>query len=60
VTDLNLPGASGIDLIRELRKGENPPAVVLITGEGSVGSAVEALKLGATDYLQKPVDPCGS
>jgi len=57
VTDLNLPGASGIDLIRELRKSENPPAVVLITGEGSVTSAVEALKLGATDYLQKPVDP---
>jgi DNA-binding NtrC family response regulator len=57
VTDLNLPGASGIDLIRELRKAENPPAVVLITGEGSVTSAVEALKLGATDYLQKPVDP---
>jgi DNA-binding NtrC family response regulator len=57
VTDLNLPGASGIDLIRELRKHENPPALVLITGEGSVASAVEALKLGATDYLQKPVDP---
>ena len=57
VTDLNLPGASGIDLIRELRKAENPPAVVFITGEGSVASAVEALKLGATDYLQKPVDP---
>jgi DNA-binding NtrC family response regulator len=54
---LNPPGASGIDLIRELRKSENPPAVVLITGEGSVGSAVEALKLGATDYFQKPVDP---
>ena len=57
VTDLNLPGVSGIDLIRELRKHENPPALVLITGEGSVSSAVEALKLGATDYLQKPVDP---
>jgi DNA-binding NtrC family response regulator len=57
VTDLNLPGASGIDLIRELRKHENPPALVLITGEGSVSSAVDALKLGATDYLQKPVDP---
>ena len=57
VTDLNLPGASGIDLIREFRKHENPPALVLITGEGSVASAVEALKLGATDYLQKPVDP---
>jgi DNA-binding NtrC family response regulator len=57
VTDLNLPGQSGMDLVRELRKHENPPAVVLITGEGSVSTAVEALKLGATDYLQKPVDP---
>jgi DNA-binding NtrC family response regulator len=57
VTDLHLPGASGIDLIRQLRQVETPPAVVLITGEGSVTSAVEALKLGATDYLQKPIDP---
>jgi DNA-binding NtrC family response regulator len=57
VTDLHLPGESGIDLIRQLRQLETPPAVVLITGEGSVASAVEALKLGASDYLQKPVDP---
>ena len=53
----HLPGASGIDFIRQLRQVETPPAVVLITGEGSVTSAVEALKLGATDYLQKPIDP---
>jgi DNA-binding NtrC family response regulator len=57
VTDLHLPGASGIELIRQLREVETPPAVVLITGEGSVSSAVDALKLGASDYLQKPVDP---
>ncbi len=57
VTDLHLPGQSGIDLIRQLRQVETPPAVVLITGEGSVSSAVEALKLGASDYLQKPIDP---
>jgi DNA-binding NtrC family response regulator len=57
VTDLHLPGASGIDLIRDLRQVETPPAAVLITAEGSVSSAVEALKLGASDYLQKPVDP---
>jgi DNA-binding NtrC family response regulator len=57
VTDLHLPGESGIDLIRQLRQLEPPPAVVLITAEGSVSSAVEALKLGASDYLQKPVDP---
>src|SRR5436190_21588598 len=53
VTDLHLPGQSGIDLIRQLRQVETPPAVVLITGEGTVSSAVEALKLGATDYRQK-------
>src|SRR6266511_5340936 len=57
VTDLHLPGASGIDLLRDLRQVETPPAAVLITAEGSVASAVEALKLGASDYLQKPVDP---
>jgi DNA-binding NtrC family response regulator len=57
VTDLHLPGASGIELIRQLREVDTPPAVVLITGEGSVSSAVDALKLGASDYLQKPIDP---
>ena len=57
VTDIHLPGASGIDLIRELRKTDHPPAVVVITGQGSIASAVEALKLGASDYLQKPIDP---
>src|SRR4051812_18768085 len=57
VTDLHLPGASGIDLIRELRQLDTPPAVLVMTGQGSVSSAVEALKLGASDYLQKPIDP---
>jgi len=57
VTDIHLPGASGIDLIRELRKGDHPPAVVVMTGQGSITGAVEALKLGASDYLQKPIDP---
>lgn len=57
VTDIHLPGASGIDLIRELRKSDGMPAVVIMTGQGSVSGAVEALKLGASDYLQKPIDP---
>src|SRR5690606_649705 len=47
VTDIHLPGASGIDLIRELRKGDGAPAVVVMTGQGSISGAVEALKLGA-------------
>lgn len=57
VTDIHLPGASGMDLIRELRKGDGTPAIVVMTGQGSVSGAVEALKLGASDYLQKPIDP---
>lgn len=57
VTDIHLPGASGIDLIRELRKSDGMPAIVVMTGQGSVSGAVEALKLGASDYLQKPIDP---
>ncbi len=64
VTDLNLPGMTGVDLIKRLAPPEDgpeprqaPPAVVVVTGGGSVNSAVEALKLGAADYLTKPLDP---
>ena len=67
VTDLQLPGMSGLDLIRRLVAPERaagdtsapppPPAVVVVTGAASVGTAIEALKLGAADYLQKPVEP---
>jgi DNA-binding NtrC family response regulator len=66
VTDLNLPGMTGVDLIRRLAppltddvaEPKVPaPAVVVVTGAGSVASAVDALKLGAADYLQKPLDP---
>ena len=65
VTDLNLPGMTGVDLMRRLvPKNEGgveprvpPPAVVVVTGAASIGSAVDALKLGAADYLQKPLDP---
>ncbi|WP_235880218.1 sigma-54-dependent transcriptional regulator [Polyangium aurulentum] len=64
VTDLNLPGMTGVDLLRRLTPpgdDENAklhaPAVVVVTGSSSVSSAVDALKLGAADYLQKPLDP---
>ncbi|AUX22185.1 Fis family transcriptional regulator [Sorangium cellulosum] len=65
VTDLNLPGMTGVDLMRRLSPGElegpepksPPPAVVMVTGAASITSAVDALKLGAADYLQKPLDP---
>ncbi|APR77831.1 Response regulator of zinc sigma-54-dependent two-component system [Minicystis rosea] len=66
VTDLNLPGMTGVDLMKRLAPIEAqeapepkqpPPAVVVVTGGGTVNTAVEALKLGAADYLQKPLDP---
>jgi DNA-binding NtrC family response regulator len=56
VTDLCLPGASGIDLIRELRLHDDLVPIILVTGSGSIRDAVEGLKQGANDYLQKPVD----
>jgi DNA-binding NtrC family response regulator len=57
VTDLNLPGASGLDLTREIRKRDDSMPVILVTGSSSIANAIEAVKLGASDYLQKPVDP---
>ena len=57
IADLQLPGESGLDLVRRLRREAPATAVVVITGHASVPSAVEALKVGAADYLVKPVNP---
>ena len=51
--DLNLPDGNGIDLLEEV---DGRPETVLITGEASVETAVEALRRGVSDYLTKPVD----
>jgi len=53
--DLNLPDGDSLELLREGKVPENT-IVVLMTGEGGVRSAVEALRLGASDYLAKPFD----
>lgn len=53
--DLNLPDGEGLSLLDAIDPA-SPPAVVLITGEASLDSAVEALRRGVTDYLTKPVD----
>ena len=57
LTDLVLPCIHGLDLIREIRQRELPVTVVVMTGHASIDSAVEAMKLGAYDYLSKPIDP---
>jgi len=54
--DLVLPDGSGFELLRDLESAEASTEVVLITGHASVDSAVEALRLGVTDFLLKPID----
>jgi two-component system NtrC family response regulator len=56
LTDLCLPGLGGLDLIREIRQRDLPVTVLVMTGHASIDSAVEAMKLGAYDYLHKPID----
>ncbi len=53
--DINMPRLDGIGLLRRLReKSQNPPEVIMLTGQATVESAIEAMKLGAYDYLTKP------
>ena len=53
--DINMPRLDGIQLLRRLReKSQNPPEVIMLTGQATVESAIEAMKLGAYDYLTKP------
>jgi DNA-binding NtrC family response regulator len=55
-SDIMLGGKTGIDLLREIRKTGNDVPVVMITGYPTIDTASEAVRLGAYDYLQKPVD----
>lgn len=56
LSDLKLPGHSGIDVLREARRAEPTLPVILVTAYGSVDEAVTAMKEGAFDFIQKPVD----
>src|SRR5262249_22506529 len=56
LVDLRLPGKSGLDLVKALKALDPTTAVVVLTGYGSIATAVESVKLGATSYLTKPVD----
>lgn len=56
VVDLNLPGGSGLPLVSTLIGLDPNTRIVVLTGYGSIATAVEAIKLGATHYLTKPAD----
>jgi DNA-binding NtrC family response regulator len=56
LSDLKLPGNSGLDVLREARRVEPTLPVILVTAYGSVEEAVTAMKEGAFDFIQKPVD----
>jgi DNA-binding NtrC family response regulator len=56
VTDLKMPGKSGLELFRETRSDPNPPLFIFITAFGKVDEAVGAMKEGAVDFLTKPLE----
>jgi DNA-binding NtrC family response regulator len=56
LVDLQMPEIGGLDVLRAIRQTRPQCAVILMTGHASVESAIEAVKLGALDYLTKPLD----
>src|SRR5204863_2128329 len=56
ITDLRMPKLDGMALIRAIQQKHLPVTVIVTTGHGSIDEAVEAMRLGAYDFLTKPVD----
>lgn len=56
VSDVRMPGMDGIDLLRQLKKEPKTLPIVIMTGHGDIPLAVEAIKLGAIDFLEKPFE----
>ena len=57
VVDLRLNDDSGLDVVRELKAIDAATAIVVLTGYGSIATALESIRLGAVHYLTKPTDP---
>lgn len=56
ITDLNMPGMSGLDLVRHIVRQQIRTRIIMVTAYATVASAVEAMRLGAFDYIEKPFD----
>jgi two-component system, response regulator RegA len=54
--DLKMPNLSGLDLIQDIKKLDSTIAIIILTGYGSIPTAMQALKLGADHYMSKPAD----
>jgi FixJ family two-component response regulator len=54
--DVHMPGRSGLDILRDLMRDEVPVPVIIITGHGDVPMAVQAIKAGAYDFIEKPFE----
>jgi len=57
LTDLRMPGADGLDLVKRMRNAYPLIPVVVLTGQGTIASAIECVRAGAADYILKPADP---
>jgi DNA-binding NtrC family response regulator len=57
LSDLRMPGADGLELVKRLQASSPETPVIILTGHGNVASAVTCLKAGASDYILKPADP---
>jgi DNA-binding NtrC family response regulator len=55
--DLRLPGMTGVEVLREVRERDAKLPIIILTAHGTVESAVEALRIGAVNFLQKPFAP---
>lgn len=56
ISDIRMPGMTGVELVRKLKSGGSACPVILITGHGDVALAVDAMKAGAVDFIEKPFD----
>ncbi len=57
ISDLRMPGLDGMELLKRLRRSRPETSVIMLTGQGTIEEAVEATKLGAFNFLEKPIDP---
>src|SRR2546428_7935043 len=57
LTDLRMPGSDGLDLVKKMQAAYPYLPVVILTGQGTIASAVEGIKAGASDHILQPADP---